>query len=172
MPQSNKFVVPSNASSDGIITPPRYPKSSPSATPTGNDRPSSPSRSTMSAASTYSSLLRASSPVRRSSFSATEGPMTPSPLRSTIRGGTMGQSLGFSVQSGSTASLHNSILDSPSPPNRTGQGLALGYGYANATGVGGSGLPLGNRWVYEKMGRKGEASRLSGRNSVMSPWKA
>ena len=85
----------------------------------------------------------------------------------------MAQSLGFSVSSDATVSpQRNSIFDTPSPKNRTGQGLGLGYGSASGAAVGPSGVPVGNRWVYEKMGRRGEGLRWTpGRNSVFSPMK-
>lgn len=83
----------------------------------------------------------------------------------------MAQSLGFSVQSGTTVSPQSSIFNTPSPKNRTGQGLGLGYGNAGGA-VGPSGVPVGNRWVYEKMGRRGEGLRWTpGRNNVFSPIK-
>lgn len=82
----------------------------------------------------------------------------------------MAQSLGFSVQSAVTAS-QNSCPGTPSPKNRTGQGLGLGYGSASGA-VGPSGMPVGNRWVYEKMGRRGEGLRWTpGRNNIFSPIK-
>lgn len=163
--------VDSHATAGGYITPPRYPRSppsSPSSTFGGSPGPSSNGISSSSAA--LSTTTSSSSP-RHTFSSATDGPMTPSPLRSTTRGGTMAQSLGFSVWSDTTVSPQNSIFNTPSPKNRTGQGLGLGYGNASGA-VGPSGVPMGNRWVYEKMGRRGEGLRWTpGRNSVFSPVK-
>lgn len=84
----------------------------------------------------------------------------------------MAQSLGFSVSSGTTAAA-SSVFDTPSPVNRTGQGLGLGYGTGQGhVAAGASGVPVGNRWVYEKMGRRGEGLRWTpGRNSLFSPMK-
>ncbi|KAF8430159.1 nuclear pore complex component-domain-containing protein [Tirmania nivea] len=166
------------AAPGGYITPPRYARSSPSSPSTtigGSPRPRSPgpSSSSLPSSSPFSpfslfSPYSNSSPRPTSFSSATDGPMTPPALKSTVRGGTMAQSLGFSVHT-SMASSQNSI-SSPSPKNRTGQGLGLGYGNASAA-VGPSGLPVGNRFVYEKMGERGEELRWIPRNSIFSPLK-
>jgi len=147
-------MVPTN----GYVTPPRYHKSS-----APSSRASSPGPNP--AISTYNSNFHSPSPVRRSSFSHSEAPITPSPLRSTIRGGNLGNSLGFSIRSG-VSSTNSALLNTPSPPSR---GLDPGYG---SIAVGSSGVPVGNRWVYEKMGRRGEGLAWTpGRNNIFSPIK-
>ncbi|KAI5799228.1 nuclear pore complex component-domain-containing protein [Peziza echinospora] len=146
-----------------ILTPPRFPltvKSKKDASDETGNSPhvypttSSPSSSFASNTSMFSPSPNAT--ITRQRHYSADPPMTPSPLRTAQRG-SVGSSLGFSVHAGTSSPLSGSIFNTPSPINR----LAGGSGATSAFGAGGSSVPVGGRWVYEKLGRRGEGMRFS-----------
>jgi len=140
-----------------ILTPPRYPKTTPVSavnSPHAYPTTSSPSSSFASSTSMFSTSPNAT--ITRQHYYSADPPMTPSPLRTAQRG-SVGSSLGFSVHAGTSSPLSGSIFNTPSPINR----LAGGTGATGAFGAGGSSVPIGGRWVYEKLGRRGEGMRFS-----------